>query len=71
MTFTHLYTVQSSHLGRRIISDLQNRMYGRLAAKPIEFFTTVKAGAIGTRITADAYAAEPLFTKVIVGLLLM
>ena len=68
VTFTHLYTVQSSHLGRRIISDLQNRMYGRLAAKPIEFFTTVKAGAIGTRITADAYAAEPLFTKVIVGL---
>ena len=43
-------------------------MYGRLASKPIEFFTTVKAGAIGTRITADAYAAEPLFTKVIVGL---
>ena len=68
VTFTYLYTVQSSQLGRRIISDLQNRMYGRLAAKPIEFFTTVKAGAIGTRITADAYAAEPLFTKVIVGL---
>ena len=43
-------------------------MYGRLASKPIEFFTTVKAGAIGTPNHRGRYAAEPLFTKVIVGL---
>ena len=66
--FAHSYTVQAADLGRGIVADIQNLMYRRLADKPLEFFTTVKAGAVGTRLTADVYAAEPLFTKVLVGI---
>ena len=65
---TYAYTVMASSLGRQVIADLQMSMYRRLAALPLEFFTTLQSGAASARLTTDVYRAEPLFSKTIVGL---
>ena len=66
---TYAYTALATSLGRRIIADLQTRMHDTLARKPLEFFTTLRGGAAGARLTTDVYGTEPLFTRVIVALL--
>ena len=65
---TYAYTVSAGALGRHIIADLQLQLYDRLAAMPLEFFTTLKGGAAGARVTTDVYATEPMFTRVLVAL---
>jgi len=64
----YTYTQEAAALGRRIIAALQIQMYERLAAMPLEFFTTLRGGAAGTRLTTEVYATEPLFTRVLVAL---
>lgn len=59
-------TVDAAGLGRRMVRDLQNQAFGTLARMPLEFFTTVRSGAVGTRLTTDVNGTEPLFTKVVV-----
>ena len=66
---THVYTHRAAHLGRRVIKDLQMRLYRKLTHMPLEFFTTLRGGAASSRLTTDVYGTEPLFTRVLVSVI--
>ena len=42
-----------SHVGLRIIADMQNRLYGHLAGMDLAFFHSEKSGALMSRFTVD------------------
>ncbi|MBM4406822.1 MAG: ABC transporter ATP-binding protein [Chloroflexi bacterium] len=69
VALTYVYTHRASMLGRSIIRDLQMQMYRGLAGMPLEFFTTLRGGAAGARLTTDVSGTEPLFTRVLVSII--
>lgn len=65
VAFSHFAELRSAGVGYRLIEDLQVRIFARIAHMPLGFFTTVRPGTIGSRITNDVYATEPLFTSIV------
>lgn len=59
----------AKHLGGRIgyraIAGMQARMFNVLARMPLPFFTTVRSGALVSRITNDVNGTEVVFTSII------
>lgn len=55
----------SATLAHRIIAGLQRRMFDRLTTMPLAFYTTVRPGAVVSRMTNDVNGIEDMFTKVL------
>ncbi|MBO0899405.1 ABC transporter ATP-binding protein [Cellulomonas sp. zg-ZUI222] len=49
----------------RVIADLRSAMFRRLTTMPIHFYTTVRPGAVVSRLTNDVNGAEEMYTSVI------
>ncbi|MBO3094414.1 ABC transporter ATP-binding protein [Cellulomonas dongxiuzhuiae] len=48
-----------------VIADLRSAMFRRLTTMPIHFYTTVRPGAVVSRLTNDVNGAEEMYTSVI------
>jgi ATP-binding cassette, subfamily B, bacterial len=57
--------VASTRATGAAIADMQSSMFRRLTTMPIAFYTTVRPGAIVSRLTSDASGAEAMYTSVI------
>jgi ABC-type multidrug transport system fused ATPase/permease subunit len=53
-------------VGDALFADLQDRLFAHLAVMPLQYFSTIRSGATGTRMTTDANGTEALFTNVVV-----
>lgn len=60
-----LSSALSSALAYRIIADLQRRMFDRLTTMPLAFYTTVRPGAVVSRMTNDVNGIEAMYTQVL------
>jgi ATP-binding cassette subfamily B protein len=60
-----LSSTLSSTLAYRIIADLQRRMFDRLTTMPLPFYTTVRPGAVVSRMTNDVNGIEAMYTQVL------
>lgn len=62
---SYLANMTSGGVGYHIIADLQSRLFDKLVRMPVGFFTTVRPGAVVSRLTNDVNGTEPLFTNVV------
>ncbi|MCC2333978.1 ABC transporter ATP-binding protein [Cellulomonas wangsupingiae] len=56
--------VVSTGAAGAVIADMQSSMFRRLTTMPIHFYTTVRPGAVVSRLTSDAHGAEAMYTSV-------
>lgn len=62
---TYAAQVISTRAAGAVIADLQSSMFRRLTTMPIHFYTTVRPGAVVSRLTSDAHGAEAMYTSVV------
>ncbi|UZN03412.1 ABC transporter ATP-binding protein [Cellulomonas sp. S1-8] len=62
---TYAARVVSTRAAGEVIADMQSSMFRRLTTMPIQFYTTVRPGAIVSRLTSDANGAEAMYTSVV------
>ncbi|MBF0688015.1 MAG: ABC transporter ATP-binding protein [Cellulomonas sp.] len=62
---TYAARVVSTRAAGAVIADMQSSMFRRLTTMPINFYTTVRPGAVVSRLTSDANGAEAMYTSVI------
>ena len=62
---TYAARVVSTRAAGAVIADMQSSMFRRLTTMPIHFYTTVRPGAVVSRLTSDANGAEAMYTSVI------
>ncbi|MCC2313429.1 ABC transporter ATP-binding protein [Cellulomonas xiejunii] len=62
---TYAARVVSTRAAGAVIADMQTSMFRRLTTMPIHFYTTVRPGAVVSRLTSDANGAEAMYTSVI------
>jgi ATP-binding cassette subfamily B protein len=62
---TFAASVMSARAAGVAIAGMQSAMFRRLTTMPIHFYTTVRPGAIVSRLTSDAIGAEAMYTSVI------
>ena len=55
----------ASTLAYRIIAGLQRRMFDRLTSMPLVFYTSVRPGAVVSRMTNDVNGIEAMYTSVL------
>ncbi|NUT48711.1 MAG: ABC transporter ATP-binding protein [Saccharothrix sp.] len=55
----------SAMLAYRIIAALQRRMFERLTSMPLAFYTSVRPGAVVSRMTNDVNGIEAMYTEVL------
>lgn len=60
-----LSSTLSATLAYRIIAGLQRRMFDRLTSMPLVFYTTVRPGAVVSRLTNDVNGIEAMYTEVL------
>jgi ATP-binding cassette, subfamily B, bacterial len=60
-----LSSTLSAALAYRIIAGLQRRMFDRLTSMPLGFYTTVRPGAVVSRMTNDVNGIEAMYTEVL------
>ncbi len=58
-------SVTATAAAGRVIADLRSAMFRRLTTMPIHFYTTVRPGAVVSRLTNDVNGAEEMYTSVI------
>jgi len=58
-------SVTATAAAGRVIADLRSAMFRRLTTMPIHFYTTVRPGAVVSRVTNDVNGAEEMYTSVI------
>jgi len=61
---TYAAKVVSTRAAGAVIADMQSSMFRRLTTMPIHFYTTVRPGAVVSRLTSDAHGAEAMYTSV-------
>lgn len=61
----YLSATLSSSLAYQIIAHLQRRMFDRLTSMPLVFYTSVRPGAVVSRMTNDVNGIEAMYTTVL------
>lgn len=61
----YLSATLASTLAYRIIGELQCRMFERLTRMPLVFYTSVRPGAVVSRMTNDVNGIEAMYTSVV------
>lgn len=62
---TFAASVTSTAAAGRVVADLRAAMFRRLTTMPVHFYTTVRPGAVVSRLTGDVNGAEEMYTRVV------